>query len=372
MLKSNKSDGKDDLRVALIGYGLAGSVFHAPLISCTEGLLLKAIVTSNAERQAGARADFPDAEVVSAPEEIIRRADEYDLLVIASPNNSHAPLAMAGLESGLNLVIDKPMGISVAECQQLVATSRKQEKLLTVFQNRRWDADFLTISLLLRSNSLGSINRLESRFERWRPVPRANSWRELGRAADGGGILFDLGAHLIDQALTLFGRPETVYAEMNARRPGVASDDDCFVALTFAGGITAHLWMSHIARKSGARFRLCGMQGTFEKFGLDPQEDALRAGRRPNTASWGSEPSDCWGTIASERDGLHYEGRVETLHGDYPAFYKQMRDAMRGLGPVPVDPMDGVLTLQVIEAARMSARQKVVVELEIEPDTVSG
>jgi scyllo-inositol 2-dehydrogenase (NADP+) len=367
MTKSSNKSEKDEVRVALIGYGLAGSVFHAPLISYTEGLSLKAIVTRDPKRQAAARADFPETEIVEDSADIIQRADEYDLLVVATPNNSHAPLAMAGLKAGLNLVVDKPMGISVDECVQLVTASREQDKLLSVFQNRRWDADFLTISLLLRSRNLGPINRFESRFERWRPVPRADSWRERGSAADGAGILFDLGSHLIDQALTLFGKPETVYAELHTRRPGVESDDDCFVALTFADGVCAHLWMSHIARKPGARFRVCGMQGTFEKYGLDPQEDALRAGRRPNTPSWGSEPSDFWGTIAAERDGLHYEGRVETLRGDYPAFYKQMRDAVRGLGPVPVDPMDGVWTLRVIEAARQSAAESKVVTLAEEP-----
>jgi predicted dehydrogenase len=363
MTKSSNRGENDAVRVALVGYGLAGSVFHAPLIAYTEGLEIAAIATRDPARQAAAQADFAEALIVDDVTNIWSNADDYDLVVIATPNSSHAPLAMAALESGLNVVVDKPMAVSVADCEQLVTASRENKRLLSVFQNRRWDGDFLTVSLLVRSNNLGSINRFESRFERWRPVPRSNSWRETGTLDEGAGLLYDLGSHLIDQALTLFGEPITVYAEMDARRDGVDTDDDCFVALTFADGVRAHLWASAIARNPGCRFRLCGMKGTFEKRGLDPQEDALRAGRRPNSTNWGAEPSELWGSICGERDGLNYEGRVETLRGDYPAFYNQMRDAIVHGAPVPVDPADGILTLRVIEAARRSAEEGVVVDL---------
>ncbi|HEY9789438.1 MAG TPA: Gfo/Idh/MocA family oxidoreductase [Candidatus Obscuribacterales bacterium] len=366
MTKSSNRTENDVVRIALVGYGLAGSVFHAPLIQYTEGLEIAAIVTRDPVRQAAAQADFPEALIVDDVTKIWSNAGEYDLAVIATPNSSHAPLAMAALDAGLNVVVDKPMATTVADCEQLVAASRTNKRLLSVFQNRRWDGDFLTVSLLVRSNNLGSINRFESRFERWRPVPKANAWRETGGHDQGAGLLYDLGSHLIDQAMTLLGEPISVYAEMNARRAGVETDDDCFVALTFADGVRAHLWASAMARNPGCRFRLCGMKGTFEKRGLDPQEDALRAGRRPNTANWGAEPSEFWGNIWSERDGLNHEGRVETLRGDYPAFYQQMRDAIVNGAPVPVDPADGIKTLRVIEAALRSAGEGIVVDLREE------
>lgn len=354
---------KADLRVALVGYGLAGSVFHAPLISCTQGMRLSAIVCRDPARRESARIDHPDAELLDSPAQLWQRNGEFDLAVIASPNSTHAPLAMAALEAGINVLIDKPMAVTAADCAAVIDLSKSKGKLLTVFQNRRLDADFLTVQLLMRSKALGKINRYESRFERWRPVPKPGSWRELSGSADGGGLLFDLGAHLIDQALVLFGRPLSVYAETDVRRQNVQSDDDCFVALTFDEGVRAHLWMSTMVRKPAPRFRICGMLGSFEKYGLDPQEDALRAGRRPDAANWGSEPSELWGTISSEREGLHYEGRVETLRGDYPAFYRQLRDAVRGESPPPVDPEEALLTMVVLEAARLSAEKREVVQL---------
>jgi scyllo-inositol 2-dehydrogenase (NADP+) len=368
---SNKQDASDRVvRVALIGYGLAGSVFHAPLIAYTPGMEVTAIVSRDPSRQATAKADFPEADIIGDAAQLWRQADKYDLVVIATPNSTHAPLAVAALDAGLHVVIDKPMAVSLQECVDILAARDRNGKLVSVFQNRRWDGDFLTVSLLVRSNNLGSINRFESRFERWRPTPKPNSWREQGAVQEGAGLLYDLGSHLIDQAICLFGRPLSVYAETNVRRAGVQSDDDCFIALTFPSNVRAHLWVSAVARKQAPRFRLCGMTGTFEKFGLDPQEDALRAGRRPTTASWGAEPSEYWGTISAEREGLNYEGRVETLQGDYPAFYKQMRQAIVAGGELPVDPADSMLTLKVIEAARKSAQDGVLVA--VEANTVSA
>jgi predicted dehydrogenase len=342
-------------KVALIGYGLAGRVFHAPLISATAGMQLSAVVTRDAEKAQSIQATYPTTEIIADAADIWKRSTDFDLVVIATPNSSHAPLAMAALEANLNVIVDKPMALNASDCQRLIDLSQSKDKLLTVFHNRRFDADFLTVQLLLRSNSLGAVNRFESRFDRWRPVPKEGAWRERGGIEDGAGLLFDLGSHLIDQALVLFGKPLSVYCEMNSRRPGISTDDDSFVALTFADGVRAHLWMSALVRKPAPRFRVCGMLGTFEKFGLDPQEDALRAGRLPNSSSWGAEPSELWGTISSEREGLHYEGRVETLRGDYPAFYRQLREAVLGEAIAPVDPAEALLTIQVIEAARRSA-----------------
>jgi scyllo-inositol 2-dehydrogenase (NADP+) len=345
----------DTLRVALIGYGLAGSVFHAPLIAATPGMSIAAIVTSSPIRQQQARQDFPSAEILTEVDALWSQASRYDLVVVAAPNRSHASLGIAALNAGLPVVIDKPLAASAADAEQLIATSKKTGKLLTVFQNRRWDNDFLTVRQLIAADLLGPITRFESRYERYRAQPRANAWRESATAEDAGGLLYDLGSHLIDQAAQLFGRPSQVYAEMERQRPGALVDDDTFVALTFAHGIHAHLWMSVVARIAGPRVRLSGLRGTYEKWGLDPQEDALRTGMRPGDPTWGKEPREQWGKLSTDVGGLHIEGAVETLPGSYESYYALLREALITGGPPPVNPADAALTLRIIEAAQQSA-----------------
>jgi scyllo-inositol 2-dehydrogenase (NADP+) len=365
-MPSNRSEQTTPpLRVAVIGYGLAGSVFHAPLVAATPGMEVAAIVTSNPERQQRAQRDFPSATIVSTAEELWQDASHYDLVVVAAPNRNHVPLGVAAMQAGLPVVIDKPMAPSVADAEQLIAASKNTGKLLTVFQNRRWDNDLLTVRQLLNAQShlLGPITRFESRYDRYQATPRPGAWRELGGSEEAGGLLYDLGSHLIDQALYLFGQPVQVYAEMDRRRPGAQVDDDTFVALQFAGGVRAHLWMSVVARIPGPRIRLSGLRGTYEKWGLDPQEDALRSGMRPGDSGWGLEPRERWGHLSTDVDGIHIDGAVETLPGAYERYYELLRDALLKRGPLPVDPTDVVNVLRVIEAAQQSARSGMVVRL---------
>ncbi len=352
------------LRVALIGYGVAGSVFHAPLITATPGMSIAAIVTRSPARQQQAHQDFPKAEIFATADQLWSQAAHFDLVVVAAPNRLHVPLGIAALNAGLPVVIDKPMAASVADAEHLIVTSKKAGKLLSVFQNRRWDNDFLTVQQLLRADMLGPITRFESRFDRYRPEPRADAWRELSAPEEAGGLLYDLGSHLIDQAVQLFGLPLQVYAEMERQRPGVQVDDDTFVALTFASGIHAHLWMSVVAQIAGPRMRLNGLRGTYEKWGLDPQEDALRSGIRPGAPDWGKEPGERWGRLSTEVGGVHVDGKIETLIGSYESYYALLRDALLQDGPPPVDPADAVITLQIIEAAQQSARDGSVVKLD--------
>jgi predicted dehydrogenase len=352
------------LRVAIIGYGLAGSTFHAPLVDSTPGMEVAAIVTTDSGRRQQAREDFPETALLDSPEEIFNNAGRYDLVAVAALNTAHAPLATAALKSGLPTVVDKPMATSTQEAHALVETSEQTGVPLTVFQNRRWDGDFLTLRRLLNENTVGPITRFESRFERYRPTVRVDAWREQTPLAQAGGLLWDLGAHLIDQALVLFGRPARVYAEMPLRRQGAVVDDDSFVALTFASGVTAHLWMSVTARILGPRFRLHGLRGSYEKFGLDPQEDQLKAGRRPGDDGWGREPQRSWGWLLTDVAGVAVDATAETLPGAYERFYAGVRDALTGTGkPMPVDPRDAVKTLGVIEAAIQSAQSDTVVSL---------
>ena len=351
------NDGKqrDSLSVAIIGYGVAGEIFHAPLVAATPGMHVAAIVTSNVERKAKAKGDFPQASVVDSAEDIWGNAGKYDLVVVASPNRTHVPLARAAMEAGCAVVVDKPIATTVKEAEELIKVSERTGKLLTVFQNRRWDNDFLTVKRIIREDLLGAVTRFESRYERYRPQIRPNAWREAGTVEDGSGLLFDLGSHLIDQALVLFGEPERVYAEMFKRRPGAQVDDDTFVALTFKNGVVAHLWVSAVARIHGLRLKLRGMKGTYEKFGMDGQEDALRAGLRPGDANWGTVAKDKWGRLVTDVDGLVIDGALEMAPGSYETFYALLRDAITSGGKPPVDPQDAVRVLKVIELAMRSA-----------------
>jgi predicted dehydrogenase len=351
------------LRVGIIGYGLAGAVFHAPLIAATPGMTVAAIVTGDAERQARARRDFPAAAIHSTAEALLAAASQIDLVVNAAPNRAHVALGIAALEAGLPVVIDKPLAPSSVEGARLLDAARRTGKLLTVFQNRRWDNDFLTVRRLIDEQVLGPVVRIESRFERFRPTPKAGAWRERSDPEEAGGLLFDLGAHLIDQVRVLFGHPITVYAEADARREGAAVDDDSFIALRFAGGQVAHLWASVIPRQPGPRMRVVGMRGVFETEHLDPQEDAMSHGMRPGDPGWGLPPREQWGRLTTDLDGLAIQAKVEPAPGSYEAYYAGMRDAIRSGAPVPVDPADSLLGLRIIEAARESARSGQVVAL---------
>ncbi|GCE13812.1 Gfo/Idh/MocA family oxidoreductase [Tengunoibacter tsumagoiensis] len=350
------------LRVAVIGYGNAGATFHAPLIASTAGMQVAAIVTGNPERQQVARQHFPDALIYTQVQELWDHASEYDLAVIATPNQSHYPLGLAALEAGLPVIIDKPLAGTIAEAEQLLAKSQATGKMLTVFQNRRWDGDFLTIKRLIQQKTLDSITRFESRFERYRAQPRPNAWRESADPSAAGGLLYDIGSHLIDQALQLFGQPVSVYAEMDQRRPQAQIDDDSFVALRFANGVRAHLWMSLVARRPGPRFRLIGLRGTYEKWGLDPQENALKAGQRPGHTNWGQEPRELWGTLLCDQ-GLTFDGQIETLPGSYEDYYAHIHSTLKNGAPPPVDPADAIAVLRIIEAAQRSARNQTIVML---------
>jgi predicted dehydrogenase len=324
---------------------------------------VSAIVTTNPERRERVREDFPDASLLDSPEEIWRDAGKFDLAVVATHNASHASLATASLQNAIPTVVDKPMAVSTDEARALIATSKQTGAPLTVFQNRRWDGDFLTVRRLLGENTLGTITRFESRYERYRPTVRVDAWREQTPLEEGGGILRDLGSHLLDQALLLFGEPVRVYAEMPRRRQGAKVDDDSFVALTFASGVTAHLWMSMTARILGPRFRLHGSRGSYEKYGLDPQEEQLKAGRRPGDDGWGREPQRSWGWLLTDVGGVAVDATAETLPGSYERFYAGVRDALIAHKPMPVDPGDALKTLSIVEAAVQSDQQGTVVQL---------
>ena len=345
-------------RVGLIGYGLGGSTFHAPLISATPGLELAAIATSDPGRVQAAASRYPPARVVPTPDELFTMTPPLDVIVVSTPHHTHAPLASAALAAGCHVVIDKPFAVSAVEARELAALAARHGRLAIPFQNRRWDADVLTLQRLLREGALGTVHRFESRYERWRPTPKPR-WTAEGAGARGEGLLLDLMVHLVDQALVLFGPARDVYAEFDRRHPQVHVDDDVFVALTHANGVRSHLFTSATVGIGGPRFTVLGSAGAFVKFGMDPQEDALLAGATPGGADWGREAEANWGRLGAG-DAVR---PVESEPGDYPRFYAGVADALTTGAPPPVTAGEAVAMMDVLEAARVSARERRVVAI---------
>ena len=355
---ASSEDPASRIRVALVGYGLAGAAFHGPLIRATSGLELGAIVTRDPERRREAALAHPEARLFDSADQLWERASDFDLAIVATPNRTHAPLARAALAARLHVVVDKPFAVTADEGRALIDEAQRCGRMITVYQNRRWDGDFITLQRLLGEGRLGEPLRFESKFERWRPVPKGG-WRDDPAPEEAGGILYDLGSHVIDQALVLFGAVRRVYAELDRRRPGIEVDDDAFVALTHASGVRSHLFMSAVAAIPGARMRMLGSRAAYVKYGADPQEAALRQSGQLHQSGWADDPKDAFGRLGAG-------GEVESIPtdaGGYQRFYEGVVAALRDGAPPPVDPADAVAGLEIIEAARRSAMEGRVIEL---------
>jgi predicted dehydrogenase len=339
-----------ELRVGIAGFGLAGRVFHAPLIAATDGLRIARILTTDAQRRASAESLYPDSTVVGSLEELL---DEADVHVVATTNDAHVPLATEALDRGIAVVVDKPLSINAAAAQGLVARGGR----LTVYQNRRWDGDFRTVLTAAQSGELGELIRFESRFDRFVPSVRSERWREWDDPAMGGGLLLDIGSHLVDQARLVGGPVKRVYAELDVRRPGAVVEDDIYLSLEHAGGLRSQLWASTTAPLHGPRFRLSGLDAGIETFGLDPQWEQLAEGMVPGDPGYGLAPP------AQLADA---GGRVEITMapGAYEDFYAAVVAWLREDGPVPVDPADSLAGLRVLDAAREAARLGRVTDVE--------
>lgn len=341
-----------ELRGAVIGFGLAGSVFHAPLIAATPGLMVSVVVTGNPERQATASRAYPDAIVASDPEEIFERPADHDFVVVAAPNDVHTSLARAALDAGLPVVVDKPFAPTAGEARSLVEHAEELGVPITAYMNRRWDSDQLTLRRLLEEQRLGKVLRYESRLERWRPaLSEPRPWSETSPPEAGGGVLLDLGPHLVDQAVVLFGEVKRVYAELVNHRGGGA-DDDAFLALEHGSGVRSHLWASLLAASPGPRLRVLGDGAAYVVTDVDGQEEALVSGARPSDkGDWGTEPREKWGRLINEQG----TESIPSERGDWPRFYSQLERALREGSSPPINPRDAVAGLEILDAARRSA-----------------
>ncbi len=343
------------IRVGLVGYGMAGRVFHAPVISAVEGLELAAVVERHSHN---AEAAYPGIATYSSLEAMLEDRS-LQLIVIATPNTSHAPLAHQALAAGRHVVVDKPTGISSAEIEGLVQAG-SPDHLLIPFHNRRWDSDFQTLRKLLREQKLGAVVNFDSTFLRWRPSPRG-TWRDDG--TDGGGILLDLGTHLADQALQLFGQPPEVSAEVTAERPG-GKVNDAFVIRLYYPGNTVTLSANCLTAIPQPRFFVRGTKGNYVKWGLDPQEDRLKQTGRVEGSDWGSEPASAWGTLSVDADGAMVTRPVQPIPGDYRLYYAGVRDAVLGKAAPPVLATEALNVARVLEAAEQSWREKRTIRME--------
>lgn len=343
----------DVLRAGLVGYGFAGQTFHAPVLSSVPGMVLTAVASSNPDK---VRHDWPHAAVVPDVAALAARGD-IDLVVIATPNAQHHPVCKAALEAGKHVVVDKPFTLNATEARELADLARRQGKVLSVYQNRRFDSDYLTLKDVLASGEIGRPVFLESHFDRFRPGVRER-WREL--PVPGAGLWVDLGAHLLDQAVQLFGRPDTLQLDTARLRDGAQVEDYFHAVLRYETGAAAPLRVvlhaTTLAAHAAPRYLLHGTRGSYIKHGVDPQEDALRAGERPGGEGWGVDPQDGELVVAAA-DNWTSRRNVPTRAGNYADFYAAVRDAIHGAGANPVPPEQAVELMELLDLGTRSAQE---------------
>ncbi len=337
------------LNIGLVGFGFAGKTFHAPVIRVVEGLRLTTIV----QRHGGGAPDprYADVEFVRSVDELLSRA--LDLVVIATPNTSHHPIAKQCLQAGRHVVIDKPFTTTVAEADELVQLAAAQRRVLSIYQNRRYVGDFVTLRALLSQGALGRVTMFEAHFDRFRPELRPRAWRE--QSLPGSGVWFDLGAHLLDQAVVLFGTPQAISADIRIERDGAAADDAFDVTLHYPH-MRALLRGSMLAAAPGPTFAVHGTKGSYIKYGLDPQEAALKAGREPDEPDWDAEPSELYGELTGPEDTR----TIPTIPSSFTHYYENVRDAILGKAQLAVTPEQARNVIRGLELAVASSQQRCV------------
>ena len=341
------------INIGLIGFGLSGRVFHAPIILSTQGFRISKVYETKDENLKKLKELCPEAQAVSNTEDIFQD-DSIELVVITAPNALHFPLCKRALECNKNVVVEKPFTISTRDADRLIALAGDKEKLLSVYQNRRWDGDYMTIRKLVEEKALGRLVEYQAAWGRFRPQIK-DTWKE--KEGSGCGILYDLGSHLIDQAICLFGLPHRIFADLRQQRDGSTANDYFQIILEYED-LRAELKGSMLMKDAGPRYSLYGTEGCFKKFGIDPQEENLKAGKLPkDCGQWGQDSQELWGTLLTDKDGTETEERIPTLDGDYRQFYTKLYDALCNKGKNPVNPKEARNVIRIIELAEESASQ---------------
>ncbi len=343
------------INVGIVGYGMSGEVFHAPIINSMDNLNLSKIVSSKQKNIEKIKKLYPNTEIASNIDNLLE--DEgIDLVVIGTPNSTHLELAKRALMKNKHVIVEKPFTISSKDADELIELARSRGKILTVHQNRRWDSDFLTVKKIIEKKLLGNIVEYEAHFDRFKKNIKTNAWREENMP--GSGMLYDLGSHLIDQAKCLFGIPNEVYGDLKIQREG-GKTDDYFEVILYYDSMKVILKSSMLVREPLPHFTILGDKGSYIKYGMDVQEEALKSGYSPlSIENWGEEPRDLWGTLNTEIEGVHFIGTVESEKGNYRDFYDNVYRAILGEEELLVKPEEARNTIKIIELAFESNKQK--------------
>jgi predicted dehydrogenase len=342
--------------VGIASFGMSGKIFHAPLLSHHKNFRIKNII----ERSKNETRAFSPHIIVSRSLEDLLRDDEIELIIVNTPDQTHFEIAIKCLEAGKHVVVEKPFTQTVGQAKELIDRAKQKGKILSVFQNRRWDGDFLTVQSIVRQRFLGRLVDYEAHFDRYKNSIQADSWKEQSSA--GSGTLFNLGSHMIDQALVLFGLPEAVTGDLKIMRTGGSVDDWYDIKLHYPH-VNVHLKASLLVKEPGPRYILHGTEGSFLKWGLDPQEEALKQGKNPNDPDWGCEAEEWWGTLTTEKNGRTHRKKYETIPGNYSAFYDTLYESIVHGNELAVKPEEAFNVIRVIEAVQKSSETRTTIVL---------
>jgi scyllo-inositol 2-dehydrogenase (NADP+) len=345
---------ENPIRVGLVGYGVAAQVMHLPFITTMKEYRL---VTILERKHNQSKEKYPFVRIARTMEELVSDP-ELDLIVITTPNDTHFPYAKIALQAGKHVVLEKPFTITTEDAAQLIEIAKEEDRILSVYQNRRYVGDFLTIKQILHEKLLGEVVEFEGHYDRYRPEAKAHAWREENKP--GSGILYDLGAHLIDQALCLFGIPQTITADVRLQRPHARTDDYFDLRLDY-GFTRVILESGMLVREPGPRFMVHGMKGSFLKYGEDPQEALLKTGVLPNIPHWGEEPEEQWGLLHTELNGQIIKEKYPTLPGSFGFYYQNLYKTIVHGEPLREKPEHGFNTIRMVGLALESSQQKLTI-----------
>ena len=339
------------ITTALLSYGMSGEVFHAPFLAIHSGFQLKKVVERTKQK---INQRYPQVISVKNNGDVFNDSS-IELVIVNTPNETHYPLAKEALNAGKHVVVEKPFTVTTAEAEELIALARAKDRVLTVFQSRRFDGDFKTIQQIVKDGWLGKIVAFEAHYDRFRNYIEPHTWKE--QAKPGTGILYNLGSHMLDQVLALFGKPKEVDARIGIQRPEGAVDDFYDIRLAY-DHLLVTVKSSYLVREPGPRYILHGVQGSFVKYGIDPQEQELNAGRLPNSDGWGKQAEAWWGKLNTIINGVPVERKIETLPGNYAAFYDNLYDAIRNHQALAIKPEEAKEVIRLIELCYESNQLK--------------